>query len=59
VLDEIATEPGLVRIVVDAGDLADLDPGETIMVTPQVIGPEGIRVQLVPEQVQVVAVSNQ
>ena len=49
-LNQIELEPSLVRVLIDARDLS---PNRTAEVTPIVIAPEGIRVQLVDTSVQV------
>lgn len=55
VLDEIAAEPRLVRVVIEASTLTDLTAGDTVSVTPTVIKPEAIRAQLIPTTVRVTA----
>jgi hypothetical protein len=55
-LSEIAADPRLLRVIIDATDLRNLEPGETISVTPRIIKPEDVRAQMVPQTVQVIAV---
>ena len=50
VLDEIETDPGLLRVVVDASDLT---AGQSASFTPQVIAPPGVQAQVVPPSVTV------
>lgn len=54
-LQEIAVEPRLVRVIIEASDLAGLEPGQTLSVTPRIIKPDDIRVQAIPPSVRVVA----
>ncbi len=53
ILDEIEANPGLIRIYVDASELENLSPGETMIVTPQVVAPDEVDVQLIPMTIQV------
>jgi YbbR domain-containing protein len=52
-LNEIEAQPSLLRVLIEATALADLEPGATIPLTPTVVYPEGTRVQLIPETVSV------
>lgn len=54
-LNEVESAPELLRVIVDAADLADLDSGETASVEPQVAKPEELEVTLVPQTVSVTA----
>ena len=54
-LEEIEAEPRLLRVVINASELSDLDPGETISVAPTIIAPDNVRVRLSTEQIQVTA----
>ncbi len=49
-LNEIEQNPALVRVVIDA---LQLSPGRTVEITPEVIAPEGILVQLIDTAVLV------
>lgn len=53
VLDEITANPELVQVFIDASDLQNLSPGETVALTPRIVKPEEVTVQLVPATVQV------
>lgn len=54
-LEEVDAQSRLVRVVVEATDLTELEQGQSVIVTPQVILPDGLRAQLTPAQVQVTA----
>lgn len=54
-LDEVEAAPELLRVIVDAADLADLDSGETVSVDPQITKPEELEATLVPQTVSVTA----
>ncbi len=54
-LNEVESAPELLRVIVDAADLADLDSGETVTVEPQVAKPEQLEATLVPQTVSVTA----
>ncbi|MFZ0546796.1 MAG: CdaR family protein, partial [Candidatus Promineifilaceae bacterium] len=56
VLDEITASPELVRVFIDVSDLEGLSPGQTFIVTPHLVKPDEVTVQLVPETVQVTLV---
>jgi diadenylate cyclase len=53
VLDEIEANPELVRVFIDAAQLEDLSPGQTIIITPQIVKPNEIEVEIVPNTIQV------
>ena len=53
VLDEITANPELVRIFIDASDLEDLSPGQTVVLTPSIVKPNEVTAQLVPDTIQV------
>lgn len=53
VLDEIRANPELVRVYIDASQLLDLSPGQTITITPQIVKPDGIEVEVVPNTIEV------
>lgn len=55
VLNDIDASPRLLQVVVDAADLAELEPGESLEVTPEIIYPDGVRVQLQPDSVIITA----
>lgn len=52
-LDEIDAQPRLVRVVIEATDLTELQQGQSVVVTPRIVMPEGLRAQLTPSQVRV------
>jgi len=54
-LDEVESAPELLRVIVDAADLADLVSGETVSVEPQVTKPQELDATLVPQTVSVTA----
>lgn len=54
-LNEVEIAPELLRVFIDAADLADLDSGETILVEPQISKPEELEATLVPQTVSVTA----
>jgi diadenylate cyclase len=54
-LDEIDANPRLLQVVLDAADLADLAPGDSIEIAPEVVAPDGLRVRLRPNLVTVTA----
>ncbi|MDT8304639.1 MAG: diadenylate cyclase CdaA [Anaerolineae bacterium] len=54
-LEEIDASPRLLQVVINAAELEDLQPGESVEIAPEVIHPEGIRVQLEPDLVTVTA----
>ncbi len=53
VLDEIEANPELVRVFINATELENLSPGQTITVLLSVTKPDEVTVQLVPATVQV------
>jgi diadenylate cyclase len=53
ILDQIRENPELVRVFIDAADLDNLVPGQTIIITPSIVKPIDITAQLVPSTVQV------
>jgi YbbR domain-containing protein len=53
VLNEIEANPELVRVFIDAAQLEDLSPGQTIIITPQIVKPNEIEVEIVPNTIQV------
>lgn len=53
-LEEIDAQPRLVRVVVEATDLTELQEGESVVVTPRVVLPDGLRAQLTPSQIRVI-----
>jgi YbbR domain-containing protein len=55
VLDDVDASPRLLQVVIDAADLAELEPGDSQEVTPEIIYPESLRVQLQPESVIITA----
>ena len=55
ILDEIEAAPELLQITVEAADLTDLEPGETIVLTPTVTAPGDVAVQILPRTVRVTA----
>lgn len=55
ILNDVDASPRLLQVVVDAADLDELAPGDSLEVTPEIISPEGIRVQLQPETVIITA----
>jgi diadenylate cyclase len=52
-LDEIEAEAGLLRVVIEATELADMEPDESRIITPQLIKPDEVRAQLIPQSVTV------
>lgn len=54
-LEEVDAQPRLVRVVVEATGLTELEQGQSVVVTPRVVLPEGLRAQLTPSQVRVAA----
>lgn len=54
-LNEVETTPELVRVFIDAADLADLEAGETVSIDPQISKPEDLEAALVPQTVSVTA----
>jgi YbbR domain-containing protein len=54
-LNEIKNQPELLRVVIEASALSNLQPGETATITPRVVAPDGVRTELVPETVGVTA----
>ena len=54
-LNEVASAPELVRVILDAADLADLEPGDSTVVAPQINYPEELEATAVPETVRVTA----
>ena len=54
-LNEIEESPELVQVAVEAAELTALEPGETISVTPTVIAPPDVAVQILPQSVQITA----
>ncbi|MDX1686852.1 MAG: diadenylate cyclase CdaA [Candidatus Promineifilaceae bacterium] len=54
-LNEVESAPELLRVIVDAADLANLDSGETVTVGPQVAKPEQLEATLIPQTVSVTA----
>lgn len=55
VLNDIDASPRLLQVVVDAADLAELEAGESLEVTPEIVYPDGVRVQLQPDSVIITA----
>lgn len=55
ILSEIDAQPRLVRVVVEATGLTELEQGQSVVVTPRVVLPDGLRAQLTPSQVRVTA----
>ena len=55
VLEAIEAEPRLLRVVVNAAQLSDLEPGGTISIPLTVIAPDNIRFQMSTEQIQITA----
>lgn len=54
-LRELEVEPRLLRLVIEAQQIVDLEEGATISVAPRVIAPEELEITLAPEQVRVTA----
>lgn len=52
-LDEIEAEPGLLRVVIEAAALLEMEPNESRVLNPEVIKPDEVRVQLIPQSVTV------
>jgi diadenylate cyclase len=55
VLNDIDASPRLLQVVIDAVDLEELEPGDSVEITPKIIYPDGILVQLQPDNVVVTA----
>jgi YbbR domain-containing protein len=53
VLNQIEANPNLVRVLIDAADLAGLEAGQSRRLTPHIITPENVNVQLVPPSVEI------
>jgi diadenylate cyclase len=56
ILDEITANPDLVRVFIDASNLENLSPGQTLTVTPRIVIPDEVTAQLVPNIIQVTVV---
>ncbi len=54
-LREVAAEPRLLRVLVEAEQIADLEPGEPAAITPTIIGPEGLDIRMTPQQIEATA----
>lgn len=54
-LEEIDAQPRLVRVVIEATDLTELQQGQSVVVTPRIVMPDRLRAQLTPSQVRVTA----
>lgn len=54
-LNDIDASPRLLQVVIDAADLQELEPGDSLEITPEVIYPDGVRVQLQPDSVIIFA----
>jgi YbbR domain-containing protein len=54
-LNEIEANTNLVRVLIDAADLEGLAAGQIMRLTPHVIAPGNITVQLIPASVQITA----
>jgi diadenylate cyclase len=53
ILDMIAENPDLLRLFIDASDLQDLSPGQTLILKPRIVKPVDVSVQLIPVTVKV------
>jgi hypothetical protein len=54
-LNDIDASPRLLQVVIDAADLQELEPGDSLEITPEIIYPDGVRVQLQPDSVIIFA----
>ena len=54
-LNEVETAPELVRVLLDAADLVELQSGDSVVVEPQIGKPEELDATLVPQTVRVTA----
>lgn len=54
-LHEIETTPRLVRVLLQARQLADLQAGQSAAIEPVIIAPDELEVRVTPEQVEVTA----
>ena len=52
-LNQIEANPNLVRVLIDAADLSGLEAEQSRWLTPHIIAPENITVQLIPPRVQI------
>jgi diadenylate cyclase len=55
ILDDIDASPRLLQVILDAAELEELEPGSSLEVTPELVFPEGVRVQLQPDSVIITA----
>lgn len=53
VLNQIEANPNLVRVLIDAADLVGLTAGQSRRLTPHIIAPDDVSVQLIPLSVEV------
>ncbi|MFW5940361.1 MAG: diadenylate cyclase CdaA [Chloroflexota bacterium] len=52
-LNQIEEDPNLLRVVIEASELADMNAGDSMTVTPQILVPEELQARIVPETITV------
>ncbi|HSM57258.1 MAG TPA: diadenylate cyclase, partial [Candidatus Sulfomarinibacteraceae bacterium] len=52
-LNQIEEDPNLLRVVIEASELADLNAGDSVVMTPQILAPEELQARIIPETITV------